>query len=95
MSVIARQPLLAAAALFALIAPALAQGDVSFSDRANVMVQQTAPSAARATPVAAAKAAEPAEAIEVDYGADPDPAYFDREGLERWWAKYTKKHPTR
>jgi hypothetical protein len=27
-------------------------------------------------------------------GSEPDPEAFDQEGLERWWAKYQKAHPT-
>lgn len=26
-------------------------------------------------------------------GADPDPAAFDREGLEWWWRNYQRSHP--
>ena len=100
MSVATRQPLIAAVAFLAIIgsAPAIAQGDVSFPDRANAMVQQSAPTAPAAAHPArdvAAKAADQAEAVEVNYGADPDPEHFDRVGVERWWAKYSKAHPAR
>ena len=26
------------------------------------------------------------------YGADPDPANFDRAGLDFWWARYSRAH---
>lgn len=32
------------------------------------------------------------------YGADPDPAKFDRAGVDSWWARYRQAHqelPTR
>jgi len=37
---------------------------------------------------------EGTEAVTAGF-SEPDPASFDRAGLEIWWAKYQKAHPTR
>ena len=29
------------------------------------------------------------------WAVEPDPARYDRAGLESWWNNYQKKHPTR
>jgi hypothetical protein len=61
----------------------------------NMAVAELAPVAVMAmTATVSASRDEGTEAVTAGF-SEPDPASFDRAGLEIWWAKYQKAHPTR
>ena len=55
--------------------------------------EHVSPTAEAAIPLPA----EPAVTSETETdefmgGADPDPARFDRDGIEKWWRRYSEQH---
>jgi hypothetical protein len=60
----------------------------------NTTVAQRAPILTTAMTVTVADTRD-ASVANVIAGSEPDPESFDQAGLESWWTKYQKAHPTR
>jgi hypothetical protein len=91
---------LASLAIVALFTGLFASGPVLAADGTVYAAAAATPmleSAAAVSRPAAQTVAAPTKGdadIQPAYGADPDPANFDRAGLEHWWAKYQAAHPS-
>ena len=91
---------LAVVAMTAFLAHAGSVSADTTKPESNARLELARPQPERVSPTAKttiqlpdepAPASEEAETDEFMGGADPDPARFDRDGLEKWWRRYSEQ----